>query len=206
MAKRKTKVGVFGGSFNPVHTGHLVATNEILNSGVVDEVWLMPCFKHVFKPSSETAPITDRMQMLLLSVGKNPKIVISEFEIDQGENKGRQNYSIDTVRELKKNYPEFDFSLIIGSNLVDELPKWKNIGTLLKETKLIIVAMPDFAKEKVRKSRLLSRAKPVILDSIARTNISSTEIRKRVKAKKSIEYLVPEKVREFIEHKRLYRK
>ncbi|MDO8428972.1 MAG: nicotinate-nucleotide adenylyltransferase [Candidatus Diapherotrites archaeon] len=203
---KKIKVGVLGGSFNPVHLGHLIAAEEVLRKNACDEVWFMPCYKHAIKSEKDLAKPVHRVQMLAKALPKDSRYVVSTFEIERGDLENKTSYTIDTLKALKKNYPNYEFFWIMGSNLSHEFHKWKQASDLVKEIKIIIIAIPGFDVKKFVTRSLFGKNKPIVLEtSVVMTNISSSLIRELIKAQKSIHFLVPEKVREYIEENKLYR-
>lgn len=201
MAK---KIGVFGGSFNPIHNGHLIAANEILRKKLADEIWLMPCYSHPLKKKQDFASVTDRMKMISLAIKGKKNMLLSPFEIELAEIDKKRNYTIETIKALKKNYPELEFYFIIGENLLLELSKWKQIELLVKEVRFIVYPMHSDNISKIKENKYVKQNNSIILQDCITTNISSSEIRKRIKNKEIIDLLVPEKVKKYIEKKKLY--
>ncbi len=197
-------IGILGGSFNPVHLGHLIAAEEVLKKTDCEKIWLMPCYIHALKPKELAAPIEYRMKLLKFVEKNFENIEVSDFEIKKNQGVSEKTYTIDTVKALKQIYPQHTFKWIIGSKLLDELDKWKNIEELVKQIQFIVVPMSGDKKEKLLKHKWVKKNNAVVIDASIVTNISSSEVRKRSKEKQGIEVLVPEKVREYIESKKLY--
>lgn len=172
MDKRHSKqatVAIFGGSFDPPHLGHLGVIKKVLASGLVDEVWLIPNFSHSWKKT--IASPDDRLKMCQLL--KDSKVKTCDIEI----RRGGKSYTIETVRILKKKYPDHYFYWLLGKDLLKELSKWKDPEALKKEIEFI--AFPE-------------------------TKISSTLIRERIKKNLPITRMVPKKVAEYIKTHKLY--
>ena len=163
------QIGVFGGSFDPVHLGHLLAAKKLIKSKRVDQVWLMPCYAHVWK--KELTAIKDRLAMLQFL--ESPQIKISTLEVEQK----REVYTVETLKILKKRYPQNRFFWLVGEKSWPELPKWRDY----KQIKDQILIVPNIA------------------------NISSTLIRERVKKGLSIKGLVQKKAAEYIKSNQLYK-
>jgi len=200
------KIGIFGGSFNPIHLGHLIAAKEILRKKIVDEIWFMPCYWHALKKRKNFASVEDRMKMVVLAIKGMQNCIASPFEIELAEIDKKKNYTIDTIKALKKSYPKFEFFFIIGENILEELPKWKQINELIKEIKFIVYPMTSIDIKKIKENFFIKKNNSIILSDCIITNISSSEIRKRIKNNESIDFLVPEKVKKYIERKKLYKK
>ena len=189
------KIGLFGGTFDPIHNGHLIAAQEALEYAKLNEVWFLPCIRNVLKENSP-AEAEHRTKMIELAVSSNPKFKLSDFEL-----KNNLTYTIDTVCELKKAFPEHEFHWIMGSTLAGQFRKWKNAEQLAKEIKFIIVPTPELFEIE---NSSLAGSNPLILNSTLRTNIYSTTVREKIKNKQDISYLVPEKVKAYIEEHKLY--
>lgn len=193
------KIGIMGGTFDPIHIGHLVAAEEARAVFGLDKVIFVPNYQPPHKPG---VPITDpehRYAMVLLSIYTNPYFEVSRMEI---ERKGL-SYAIDTVREFIKLYPGADIYFITGADAIAEILSWKDGREILKLCKFIAVTRPGYDIEKV-KEKLRSVDNNVEFLRITEINISSTEIRRRVKEGKPIKYLVPETVENYIYKHNLY--
>lgn len=192
------KIAIFGGSFNPVHLGHLVAAREVINAGKVQEVWFVPAFKNPLKKGYRIED-AHRIKMLKLAVQGNNDFKVLEFEIEN-----ELLYTVDSVRVLKKRFPLHEFYWIIGSDLVYQLEQWKDIKRLIKEMHFIIVPILGEDLSRVKNNYWVKKNKAIIIEHCIKTNISSTEIRHRVKIKKEFKHLVPATVYEYIKKQRLY--
>jgi len=188
------KIGVFGGSFNPIHNGHLNAAKEILRLTEVEEIWFMPCYKNPLKKGNSVS-LEQRLEMAKLAVEGLKGLKASDFEI-----KNKICYSLDSIRALKKEFPQHEFYFILGSNLVQEFSKWKQPREIVKEVSIIIVPLPEL---KEIKEKLLENA--LVLRKAKRVNVSSTMVRERVRAGKSIKGLVPAAVEQYIKENNLYK-
>lgn len=188
------KIAVLGGSFDPPHLGHYLVTRQILEVRPdIDKILLMPAFQHQWKPIQ--ASVKNRMQMLK-SLSNN-KIEISEIEIKR---RG-VSYTIDTVKEIKKRTDSFIY-WIVGSDILSEFDRWEKTDQLVALTTFLVFPRdPYHVPENVPKGFEVLNDKNLIT-----TNISSTAIRKRIKEKKSINYLVPKEIEKYIIKQGLYRK
>lgn len=185
------KVGILGGTFNPPHTGHLVIANEVLHAQGLDKIWLMPNQVPPHKSVTEPISNSDRLAMLELAIMDNPDFRVETLELERTG----PSYTYETMKILKDIYKEHEFYFIIGGDMVEYLPKWHKIDELLKMVKFVGVSRPSYHDQS--EYEILHVETPQM-------NISSSMIRKRVKAGKSIRYLLPEPVRAYIEEHGLY--
>lgn len=188
------RIGILGGTFNPIHVGHLLLAEETLNNLYLDRVIFIPCFLPPHKNEHDIAPAADRLRMTELAVSDNPNFVVSDMETKR---KGK-SYSIDTVKELKKNFaPNTELFFIVGSDASSYLKKWKDVKELFKMAKFVMALRPGYRLKKIYKDIIALKIKAI--------DISGYEIRQRIKRKESVRYLVPEPVRQYLEKKGLYR-
>ncbi|RSD24137.1 nicotinate-nucleotide adenylyltransferase [Mesobacillus subterraneus] len=185
------KIGILGGTFNPPHTGHLVIANEVLHARGLDEVWFMPNQVPPHKSVAEPISNTARLAMIELAIEGNPAFRIEKVELERSG----PSYTYETMKLLKDMYKEHDFHFIIGGDMVEYLPKWQNIDRLLKMVKFIGVSRPSYKDE---------TPYDILYTETPQMDISSSMIRERVKAGRSIRYLLPDPVREYIEEHGLY--
>jgi nicotinate-nucleotide adenylyltransferase len=203
-------VGIFGGTFNPIHYGHLIVAEEIRAKHNLDKVVFVPAHLPPHKDPTDLVDARQRSIMVHLATVGNPCFEVSEFEIDRG---GR-SYSIDTVRHFSQVYGEgTQLYFIVGADLLMEIPTWKNISALLKLCRFIAVPRPGFDAGKIFNYKMLGSSSQegdskllenVIVENISTSDISSTEIRQKVREWKSIKYLVPEPVEQYIHNQKLY--
>ncbi len=199
------KIAILGGSFDPPHLGHLLIAEQIKELTGVDEVWLMPCYKHPL--NKKISPIKDRLNMTRLLI--NHHLKVSDFELK----KNQSSYTIDTLAHLSRLKPKAKFFWIIGSDQLKVFREWNQWRKLTHKFNLIFfpreIDMENLDNE--IKKYLQLKSVPKNIQSIKSkkllmTNISSTMIRDRVRAGKSIKYLVADKVAEYIKKHRLYQK
>jgi nicotinate-nucleotide adenylyltransferase len=189
------KIGLYFGSFNPVHVGHLIIADFVANNAGVDQVWLVVSPQNPLKPSATLLNEYHRLNLTRLATEDNSKLHVSNIEFKLP----RPSYTIDTLVYLKEKYPEYSFSVVIGSDSYQNIHKWKNYELLLKEYTLIIYERPGF------KVVPHTNQNPPLLLKAPLLDISSTFIRERIKQGKSIKYLVTEEVRQEIENQGYYR-
>jgi nicotinate-nucleotide adenylyltransferase len=192
------RIGIMGGTFDPIHIGHLIAAEAARDSLGLDEVWFIPTYHPPLKDNQPGVSSELRLQMVQEALGGNPCFKALDIELQR---RG-MSYSIETVLELKKRHPDAAFSYIIGSDRINDLPKWHRIEELAElitfiglereGTPVQLNQLPDNLRQRVTMS-----AMPPI-------GISSTDIRSRVQSGRSIEYLVPDTVHQFIKRRGLY--
>ncbi|MCD5397745.1 nicotinate-nucleotide adenylyltransferase [candidate division NPL-UPA2 bacterium] len=191
------RIGILGGTFNPVHCGHLVAAAEVVQEFVLDKVIFVPSFLPPHKDDSNIAPSRDRFQMCLLAIQAHPSFSVSSLELERGG----KSYSIETVKELLGIYGRnTNFYFIIGIDAIQEISTWKDKEELFRLCEFIVVSRPGFSAGGIDKRVL----KHTHLIKVPALDISSTEIRRRVKEGRNIKYLVPEKVEKYIYEHKLY--
>ncbi|WEV40932.1 nicotinate-nucleotide adenylyltransferase [Lactobacillus sp. ESL0684] len=186
------QIGIFGGTFNPVHLGHLLVAQQVLTKLHLDEVWLIPTNLPPLK-AVPSVTAQDRAHMLKLATKDNPKFQVKLFELFRGG----VSYTIDTLNYLSEQSPENHYYLIMGSDQVSQFDHWKQPAKLAQKATLVGVKRPGY--DYPQKAEL-----PMIWVDVPLVDISSTMIRQTLAMGGSIRYLVPESVREYIEEKGLY--
>lgn len=199
------RIGLLGGTFNPVHQGHLMMAADALDHFALERVLFVPAALPPHKSLSRLADAVHRVSMLRLAVESEPRY---DVEIDEIR-RGGVSYSVDTVRRLQARYPTARLYFIIGGDTLLELRTWKDIGQLLELCEFVTIARPGFAAEKLDSAALgLPDPWPARLRSHVVTDhlveISSTDIRQRVARGLSIRHLVPEAVGRYIAEHQLY--
>ena len=188
------RIGILGGTFNPIHTGHLILAEEAYFKLKLDKLIFVPAFIPPHKSTSDVISAKDRLEMVRLAIEDNPAFEISTYEIDSK----KKSYSIDTLKEFRNIYgDEALLCFITGSDSLKDLFSWKNINDIFKISKFIVANRPGYPLKDIPKE-----ADTVVITPI---EVSSEDIRKRLKEGKSIRYLVPEKVRKYILEHNLYR-
>lgn len=187
-------IGLFFGSFNPVHIGHLIIANHMANETALDQVWMVVSPQNPFKDKRTLAKDRDRYNLVHLAIGDNPKISVSDIEFSLP----KPSYTIDTLTYLKEKYPNKIFYLIMGGDNVPTLPKWKNSELLIENYKIYVYKRPGYELGPLGNHPNITSVEAPLLD------ISSTHIRQLIKEKKSIQYLVPDAARLEIERSSIY--
>jgi nicotinate-nucleotide adenylyltransferase len=189
------KVGLYFGSFNPIHHGHLLIASYVLNHTELQQVWFVVSPQNPLKPAATLLNEYHRLHLVRLAVEgeKNLKVSDIEFKLP------KPSYTIDTLTYLQEKYPGHEFSIIMGSDSFQNLTKWKNAGWLLKNYPIYIYIRPGFANLPAYPgAKFIHQLNAPLLP------ISSTAIRKDIQAGRSIRYLVPENVRAEIERNGYY--
>jgi nicotinate-nucleotide adenylyltransferase len=187
------KIGILGGTFNPLHIGHLILAEEAREKLRLDKVIFVPTYLPPHKENSDIAPAKARMAMLRLAIKGNRYFSASDLEIKRD---GR-SYTIDTLREFKKIYPRDELYFLIGSDLLKYLDDWKDLDEIIQMVKFVVATRPDYPLEKIPRH--------IATLPIRAVDISGFAIREAIKEKRSFRYLVPEAVFNYINKKRLYR-
>lgn len=191
------KIGVFGGSFNPPHHGHLIVIESLHDQLGFDRVLFVPAAIAPHKQDPMVGSATMRVAMTRLATERNPAFDVSDLEVQRG---GR-SYTIDTLREFRQLYPAASLSLIIGADNFLDFDTWKSPQDILAIADLVVMSRPGFSATDAR-HQFARMARGVNVPAIG---ITGTDIRRRVKHGRSIRYLVPESVEEYIRRTGLYR-
>lgn len=185
------EIGLFFGSFNPIHTGHMIIANLVKETTSVDEVWFIVSPQNPFKKNKNLLHEFDRLDMVNAAIGDDYQFRSSDIEFSMP----KPSYTIDTLTLLQEKYPDKKFHLIIGEDNLASFPKWKNHDKILEHFGLIVYPRPN-----VEKSNLVELENITMIDA-PEVDISATLIRKLIKEGKSIKYLVPEPVEGLIRAK-----
>jgi len=191
------RIGLFGGTFDPIHLGHLIVAEALREKCSLDIIFFIPTGHHALKDTRHITPPAHRLRMLELAVEDNPHFVVNDLEI----NRNGVSFTIDTIKVLNKKYPPAQYQLcfLVGSDIVNEFHRWKNPDALLKLCKFIA-----FGREGAEIDPKAKYASSFRFISVPGIEISASDIRRRVFAGKSIRYLVPPSVRNYIKQHALY--
>lgn len=192
---RKLKTGLFFGSFNPIHVGHLIIANYMATFSGLKEVWLVVSPHNPLKQKSGLANMYDRLEMAKLATENAPQIKVSDIEFKLPQ----PSYTIDTLAHLRERYPDKEFVLIMGADNLVSLKKWKNYELLLQDYHIYVYPRPG-----AELSEWQNHPSITFTDT-PEMEISSTFIRKAIKEKKNVQFFTPDTVLEFIEKKNMYR-
>jgi nicotinate-nucleotide adenylyltransferase len=189
------KIGLFFGSFNPVHVGHLIIAETAYSKTDLDRVWMVVSPQNPFKKKKNLLSEYSRLQMVELGIGENPHIQASnvEFHLPQ------PSYTIDTLVHLKEKYPAYEFSLIMGSDNLRHLHKWKNHEALLKYHRIFVYPRGELSED----LPFLDHEQVSVFEAPL-LEISSTYIRHSLREGYSVRYMVPDSVEEELARSRAY--
>lgn len=196
------KLAIMGGTFNPIHIGHLVCAEEAVSQYGLDRVVFMPTGLPPHKEIQDGATSDDRYGMCVIATEDNPRFEVSRYEIDKRE----ISYTVNTIRHIRREEPAAELYFITGADAVLEILEWKDPQELLSMVTLIGATRPGYPLDKLSDSleKFLTENRVKIME-IPGIAISSTIIRQRVAEGKSVRYLVPEGARQFIYREGLYR-
>ncbi len=189
------KTGLFFGSFNPVHVGHMIIANFMATQTDLQEVWMVVSPQNPFKTKKSLAKDHDRLHLVHLAIGDNMRIRASNIEFDLP----KPSYTIDTLTFLKEKFQKKEFALIMGGDNLGNFHKWKNYEQILANHEIYVYKRPQYEL-----GDLADHPKIKIMEAPL-MQISASYIRRCIQQNQSIQYLVPEAVFEYINNTRLYR-
>lgn len=188
------KVGLYFGSFNPIHIGHLIIANYVLNEVEIDKIWFIVSPQNPFKESKTLLNEFDRLHLVRLAVETYNRLKASDIEFSLP----KPSYTSNTLTFLSEKYPDYEFSIIMGSDSFQNLKKWKNAESIINNYPILVYKRLGFEiLDDLIKSTIILNA-PII-------EVSASQIRENIKLGKSIRYLVPEVIREEIETRQFYK-
>ncbi|HET9056069.1 MAG TPA: nicotinate (nicotinamide) nucleotide adenylyltransferase [Chitinophagaceae bacterium] len=188
------KVALYFGSFNPIHNGHLIIANYVLQNSDVDQVWFVVSPQNPFKSESALLNEYQRLHLVNLAIEGEPKLKATNIEFGLP----KPSYTVNTLAYLKEKYPEHTFVILMGSDSFQNIHKWKNASVILKNYPLYIYPRPGFEITETHGANITQLNAPLV-------EISATHLRKLIKTGKTIRYLVPDKVLEEITKAGYYR-
>lgn len=200
------RIGILGGTFNPVHIGHLVLADRAREEIGLDILYLLPSGSPPHKAAGDLAPAEDRLEMVRLATADHPRLDVLDLEV----RRSGTTYTVDTLRQLARDEPGATVYFLIGADSVAELPTWKEASALFDLCRLVTLRRPGhdegdpfaaveghFPERAVASLRQHSLETPLL-------EVSSTEIRDRLAAGRSVRYLVPEAVLRYVHDRGLY--
>lgn len=192
------KIGLFGGTFDPIHNGHLIIAEYLRDELGLEEIWFVPAKIHPLKNNYEITSPEHRLNMLSLAIQDNPRFKVTEVELQREG----ISYTIDTIDELFRRHDGLDpqFFFFIGMDNVNELYKWKDPRGILRKAQVVAFGRPGFKADEKAKEFI-----PLIkFVNVPLLEISSTFIRQRIQKNRSVRYLIPAAVEQYIREKNLY--
>lgn len=188
------KVGLFFGSFNPIHIAHLIIANHILNETDIEKIWFVVSPQNPFKKESGLLNEYQRLHLVRLATEEDNRIKASDIEFHLS----KPSYTANTLINLAEKYPEDKFCIIMGSDSFQNLKKWKNYKTVIKNYPVYVYLRPGFEIENKIEANLIVVQAPLL-------QLSATQLRKNIKEGKSIRYMVPDNVLDEIERGGYYK-
>lgn len=198
-----SKIGVVGGTFDPIHVGHLMLAEWAADAEELEQVWFIPTGQSYMKADRSIQPGHERLHMVRLAVEGNDRLKCLDLEIERGG----YTYSYETVEELHELYPEHQFYFIEGADCLFTMENWKCPERLLTGCTILAAVRGDVSLQRLEEKRteLLARfGGEILLIPFLQMSISSTEIRRRLSCGESVRYMVPDKVLQYIQQKGLY--
>ncbi len=190
------KIGLFFGSFNPVHTGHLLIANYFIEFAGLDKIWFIISPQNPFKTNDQLLNENTRLQLMKLAINNDPHFVASDFEF----NLPRPSYTVNTLERLRQDFPYDTFVPVIGGDNLQSFHLWKDYQQILQFHEVYVYRRAGF-----HENPILANHPKIKIFEVPLLNISSTYIREMIQADKSIKYLVPQAVEEYISLNQLYR-
>ncbi|MCX7924500.1 MAG: nicotinate-nucleotide adenylyltransferase [Fimbriimonadales bacterium] len=194
------RLALFGGTFDPVHYGHLRLAEEACEAANLERVLFTPAFVSPFRTAERLSDSAHRLQMLRLAVQDNPRFEVSELEIQRGG----VSYTIDTIRLLRTHYPDAEMFLIMGADALQGFTAWREPDAIAQECRLLVGVRPGYDLQATLErlpAPIRQSVQPVLMTPLG---ISASDIRRRVRQGLSIRYLTPPHVIEYIQQHRLY--
>ncbi|MFZ9660372.1 MAG: nicotinate (nicotinamide) nucleotide adenylyltransferase [Chitinophagaceae bacterium] len=188
------KIGLYFGSFNPIHHGHLIIAEHVLNNTDLQKIWFVVSPQNPFKQNQSLLNEYHRLYLVKLAIDGENKMRAEDIEFKLP----KPSYTSITLQYLEEKYPTHQFSIIMGSDSFQNLDKWHNADVLMQKNEFIVYLRPGYEIRKDLPAKYTTLDAPLL-------QISSTQIRDLIKKRKSIRYLVPENVREEIENNRYYK-
>ena len=181
------RIGILGGSFDPIHHGHLIAAESLIEALGLDEIRLVVAREQPLKAGQHVASADDRASMVEVAVRGATRLVPDRSELARGG----PSYTVDTLRAFRSRWPEAELVLLVGSDAAEELPRWREVDTIRSLARIVVFARSGAGREDAVE--------------VPRLDISSSDIRERVRAGRSIRYWVPDAVAAYVARSRLYR-
>ena len=192
----RKKIGIFGGTFNPVHQGHLSVAEEIRSSFDLDGIIFIPAAVPPHKVTDDLAPFDDRYRMIELAIEDNPNFSVDDIEAKLAG----KSFTVRTLRFFKEKNPDWDIFFLLGLDNLHEIKTWKEPESLFELCRLIVFDRPGYGREGIEEE-IISR---VLFARVTEIGISASEIREKLGRGASIRDLVPAKVEDYITSRHLY--
>ena len=191
------KVGLYFGSYNPIHIGHLAIANYMVEFTDIDQLWFLVSPQNPFKKKANLLDDYQRLEMVHRAVDGDDRLRASNIEF----NLPKPSYTIDTLVYLKEQFPNYQFAIIMGSDNLENFHKWKNAEQIIENYGVIVYPRPGFDKSKIQVHKNIS-----IAENAPLMEISSSFIRKAIKSGKDVRHFLPQKTWEYLEEMNFYKK
>lgn len=195
-----TKIGLFFGSFNPIHIGHLILANYILEKSDMDQVWFVVSPQNPFKEKKSLLKDYNRLDMVNLALTNYPKMRASNVEFSMP----KPSYTTDTLAYLKEKFPENSFALIMGEDNLKSLHKWKNAENLIENNQIIVYPRKVETEAAAEKNPYLDHKNIHLIDAPI-LELSATQIREMIKAHQNVRPMLPPEVFEYLDGSNFYK-
>lgn len=199
------RIGLYFGTYNPIHVGHLIIANHMAERDDLDQVWLVVTPQNPLKVRQNLLADYHRMALVKIAIDDNFQLRASDIEFSLP----KPSYTVDTLAYLREKYPNYDFALIMGEDNLRTFHKWKNYDVILNKHKIFVYPRPLTLEELENKTTTtnpeIANHQNIIMTDSPVMQISSTHIRQLVKSGRSIQYLVTEPVRKYIDEMNFYR-
>jgi nicotinate-nucleotide adenylyltransferase len=192
-AAKKRRIAIFGGTFDPIHLGHLILAEEARRILALDQVIFVPAFIPPHKKIASGVSPSQRLKMVRLAIKNNPYFGLCDWETRQN----RKSYSVETVKQFKKRYPRDKIFFLAGSDCLGAIKNWKDLGTILRLAEFIVAERPGYRP----RGNFFRRLKMIKIQAL---DISSRQIRSRMAKHLSVRYFLPEAVRSYILRNKIY--
>ena len=198
------RMGIFGGTFDPVHLAHLVVAEQSREQAQLDQVWFLPSYRPPHKQGQAVAPFEKRVEMLSLAIAGHPTFQIETIEKDRPG----LSFTADTLDTLQERNPEAELNLIIGADCLPELATWHDPLRIVERARLLVCARPHFEMWSLEQLAQSLQTKPEKIRfrriDLPLIELASRDLRKRIQEGKSLKYLVPHAVEVYLREKKLY--
>lgn len=196
------KIGLYFGTFNPIHVGHMIIANHMAEFSGLDQIWMVVTPHNPLKKKDTLLGDNIRLELVFLATENFPKIKPSDIEFRLQQ----PNYTVHTLAHLQDKFPQYEFALIMGEDNLRSFHKWKNYDVILANHDIYVYPRMAVESDPIQQNPAFKNHPKIHLIDAPVVEISSTFIRESIKAKKNIRPLLPEKVWEYIDHNNLYKK
>lgn len=198
------KIGIMGGTFNPIHIGHLILAERAMEENGLDEIWLIPTGCSYMKAGTDVLPGEERYAMTKLAVADNQKMKCLDIEI----NRPGYTYSYETLEQLREKYPTYSFYFIVGADCLFTIENWKCPERIFEDCEILAAVRNGVCMDEMQRKKQELEQKfhaGIHLLPFPDLEISSTDLRRRIRMGKSVRYLIPDAVVSYIDEKHFYR-